>query len=93
MQIGLHSTDKPRRADLAATTTTASSSSSSSSSLIHRWAFDSGVNQSKVNSTDVVRLLRSLQPCLQDAIQSKRHTNLWDVVYNVKGQSGNGQKD
>lgn len=83
MQIGCGSSDHHSRFDFPSS---ASSSSSSESSVIHRWAFDSGVNQSKVNSADVVRLLKSLQPFLQDAIQSKRHTNLWDVVYNVTGK-------
>jgi hypothetical protein len=37
------------------------------------------------NSTDVVQLLKSLQPLLQDAIQKKRSTRLWESVYTISG--------
>lgn len=37
------------------------------------------------NSQDIVRLLRSLQPLLQDAIQKKRTTGLWETTYSVSG--------
>ena len=38
-----------------------------------------------LNSHDTVRLLKSLQPLLQDALQKKRMTRLWDAVYKVDG--------
>lgn len=37
------------------------------------------------SSAEVVRLLKSLQPLLQDALQKKRSTRLWDAVYKVDG--------
>ena len=37
------------------------------------------------NSQDVVRLLKSLQPLLQDAIQKKRSSRVWEAVYTIMG--------
>lgn len=37
------------------------------------------------NSQEVVRLLKQLQPLLQDAIQKKRTTRLWESVYTISG--------
>ena len=37
------------------------------------------------NTQDVVRLLKSMQPLLQDAIQKKRTTRLWEATYTITG--------
>ena len=37
------------------------------------------------NSQDVNRMLKSLQPLLQDAIQKKRTTRLWEATYTISG--------
>jgi len=37
------------------------------------------------NSTDVIQLLRTLQELLQNAIQKKRPTRLWESVYTISG--------
>lgn len=37
------------------------------------------------SSEEVVRVLKSLQPLLQDAIQKKRTTRLWESVYTISG--------
>ena len=37
------------------------------------------------NTQDMVRLLKSLQPLLQDAIQKKRSSRLWEAVYTITG--------
>ena len=47
--------------------------------------FISGVNQSPQNSSESVRLLKSLQPLLQEAIQNKRVTRLWEHTYKLQG--------
>ncbi|XP_014678216.1 PREDICTED: mediator of RNA polymerase II transcription subunit 13-like [Priapulus caudatus] len=51
-------------------------------SCIHTWAYSRAV--STVNSQDVVRVMRSLQPYLQEAIQRK-NKKLWEATYNVAG--------
>jgi len=38
-----------------------------------------------VNSTDVIQLLKTLQELLQNAIQKKRPTRLWESVYTISG--------
>ena len=45
----------------------------------------SGVTQIPQNSLESVRLLKSLQPLLQDAIQNKRVTRLWEHTYKLQG--------
>jgi len=37
------------------------------------------------NSTDVIQLLKMLQELLQNAIQKKRPTRLWESVYTISG--------
>ena len=37
------------------------------------------------NSTDVIQLLKTLQELLQNAIQKKRPTRLWESVYTISG--------
>ena len=37
------------------------------------------------NSQDVVRLLMSLQPLLQDAIQRKPTATVWKSIYKIQG--------
>jgi len=37
------------------------------------------------NSMDVIQLLKTLQELLQNAIQKKRPTRLWESVYTISG--------
>lgn len=43
------------------------------------------VDMSMLSSQDMVRLLLSLQPFLQDAIQKKRTGRTWDNIQHVQG--------
>jgi len=52
--------------------------------LLHKWPYLQ-CPRTPTNSQDVVRLLKSLQPLLQDAIQKKRTTRLWESVYTILG--------
>jgi mediator of RNA polymerase II transcription subunit 13 len=45
----------------------------------------SAVAKVPLNSQDVVRMLKSLQPLLQDAIHKKRTTRVWESVYTISG--------
>ncbi|XP_078680672.1 mediator of RNA polymerase II transcription subunit 13-like [Branchiostoma floridae x Branchiostoma belcheri] len=51
----------------------------------HTWPPPQAVDQSSLSSRDVVRMLQSLQPLLQDAIQKKRTTRLWEPKPTVQG--------
>ncbi|XP_078599270.1 mediator of RNA polymerase II transcription subunit 13-like [Branchiostoma floridae x Branchiostoma japonicum] len=51
----------------------------------HTWPPPKAVDQSSLSSRDVVRMLQSLQPLLQDAIQKKRTTRLWEPKPTVQG--------
>ena len=53
----------------------------------HHYPYDVSAAAAKVptNSQDMVRLLKSLQPLLQDAIQKKRSSRLWEAVYTITG--------
>lgn len=44
-----------------------------------------GATQVPQNSLECVRLLKGLQPLLQDAIQNKRVTRLWEHTYKLQG--------
>jgi len=44
-----------------------------------------GPSQIPQNSLECVRLLKGLQPILQDAIQNKRVTRLWEHTYKLQG--------
>ncbi|RXG73010.1 Mediator of RNA polymerase II transcription subunit 13 [Armadillidium vulgare] len=51
--------------------------------VMHKWCylqFDG-----PACSQDMVRCMKALQPYLQEAIQKKRSTRLWEPVYNVSG--------
>ena len=52
--------------------------------VLHKWPYLQSP-KTPTNSQDVVRLLKSLQPLLQDAIQKKRTTRLWESVYTILG--------
>jgi mediator of RNA polymerase II transcription subunit 13 len=52
---------------------------------LHPWLIQPNVAHLVANSTEVVQLLKSLQPLLQDAIQKKRSTRLWESVYTISG--------
>ncbi|XP_041456106.1 mediator of RNA polymerase II transcription subunit 13-like isoform X2 [Lytechinus variegatus] len=55
------------------------------SSCLHSWPYTPALARSTMSSQDVVRTLSSLQPLLQDAIQKKRTTRLWEKPYTVQG--------
>lgn len=50
---------------------------------VHRWPYMRA--RGPRCSQDIVRIMRSLQPLLQDAIQKKCTTRLWDAPYTVSG--------
>ncbi|RWS17807.1 Mediator of RNA polymerase II transcription subunit 13-like protein [Dinothrombium tinctorium] len=51
-------------------------------STLHEWPFSDGVVPS--NNYQVIRLLRNLQPLLQEAVQ-KKPQGMWEVTYTVSG--------
>lgn len=55
------------------------------SSCLHSWPYTPAATRNTMSSQDVVRTLTSLQPLLQDAIQKKRTTRLWEKPYTVQG--------
>ncbi|XP_058632229.1 mediator of RNA polymerase II transcription subunit 13-like isoform X2 [Onychostoma macrolepis] len=55
------------------------------SSALHAWPQTSVLDISKLSSQDVVRMLLSLQPFLQDAIQKKRTGRSWENIQHVQG--------
>uniref|UniRef100_T1IJV1 Mediator of RNA polymerase II transcription subunit 13 n=1 Tax=Strigamia maritima TaxID=126957 RepID=T1IJV1_STRMM len=50
---------------------------------LHKWPHSPA--KVPASSQDVMRLLRCLQPLLQDAIQKKRTAGLWETTYSVSG--------
>ncbi|XP_046680000.1 mediator of RNA polymerase II transcription subunit 13 isoform X3 [Homalodisca vitripennis] len=50
---------------------------------VHRWPY-TRARGPRCNQ-DIVRIMRSLQPLLQDAIQKKCTTRMWDAPYTVSG--------
>ncbi|XP_041825899.1 mediator of RNA polymerase II transcription subunit 13-like isoform X2 [Melanotaenia boesemani] len=55
------------------------------SSALHSWPHNNVVDMSMLSSQDMVRMLLSLQPFLQDAIQKKRTGRTWDNIQHVQG--------
>ncbi|XP_070408425.1 mediator of RNA polymerase II transcription subunit 13-like isoform X3 [Nothobranchius furzeri] len=55
------------------------------SSALHSWPHTNVVDMSRLSSQDMVRMLLSLQPFLQDAIQKKRTGRTWDNIQHVQG--------
>ncbi|XP_031434166.1 mediator of RNA polymerase II transcription subunit 13-like isoform X2 [Clupea harengus] len=55
------------------------------SSALHSWPNTSVSDISSLSSQDVVRMLLSLQPFLQDAIQKKRTGRTWENIQHVQG--------
>ncbi|XP_061703731.1 mediator of RNA polymerase II transcription subunit 13-like isoform X3 [Syngnathoides biaculeatus] len=55
------------------------------STALHPWPQTNVVDMSMLSSQDMVRLLLSLQPFLQDAIQKKRTGRTWDNIQHVQG--------
>ncbi|XP_057674816.1 mediator of RNA polymerase II transcription subunit 13-like isoform X1 [Corythoichthys intestinalis] len=55
------------------------------STALHPWPHTNVVDMSMLSSQDMVRLLLSLQPFLQDAIQKKRTGRTWDNIQHVQG--------
>lgn len=53
------------------------------SPAIHRWGF-LRARGPRCNQ-DIIRIMKTLQPLLQDAIQKKCTTRLWDAPYTVSG--------
>ncbi|XP_076453407.1 mediator of RNA polymerase II transcription subunit 13-like [Babylonia areolata] len=54
-------------------------------SCLHKWPFIRGAHRLPPNSQDIVQCLKSLQPLLQDAIQYKTVTRLWEHSYKLQG--------
>lgn len=52
---------------------------------LHKWQFLQGATKIPLNSQDSQHLLKSLQPILQDAIQNKRVTRLWEQTFKLTG--------
>jgi mediator of RNA polymerase II transcription subunit 13 len=50
---------------------------------VHRWVFLRA--RGPQCSGDIVRMMRSLQPLLQDAVQKKCTTRMWEAPYTVAG--------
>ncbi|XP_036384476.1 mediator of RNA polymerase II transcription subunit 13-like isoform X2 [Megalops cyprinoides] len=55
------------------------------SSALHAWPHTNVTDISRLSSQDVVRMLLSLQPVLQDAIQKKRTGRTWENIQHVQG--------
>ncbi|XP_054613847.1 mediator of RNA polymerase II transcription subunit 13-like isoform X2 [Dunckerocampus dactyliophorus] len=55
------------------------------STALHPWPHTNVVDMSMLSSQDMVRMLLSLQPFLQDAIQKKRTGRTWDNIQHVQG--------
>ncbi|XP_049593207.1 mediator of RNA polymerase II transcription subunit 13-like isoform X3 [Syngnathus scovelli] len=55
------------------------------STALHPWPHTNVADMSMLSSQDMVRLLLSLQPFLQDAIQKKRTGRTWDNIQHVQG--------
>lgn len=55
------------------------------STCLHKWQFLQGATKIPLNSQDSQHMLRSLQPILQDAIQNKRVTRLWEQTFKLAG--------
>ncbi|XP_055009960.1 mediator of RNA polymerase II transcription subunit 13-like isoform X2 [Boleophthalmus pectinirostris] len=55
------------------------------STALHPWPHTNVVEMSLLSSQDMVRMLLSLQPFLQDAIQKKRTGRTWDNIQHVQG--------
>lgn len=53
------------------------------SPAIHRWGF-LRARGPRCNQ-DIIRIMKNLQPLLQDAIQKKCTTRLWEAPYTVTG--------
>ncbi|KAM4635777.1 mediator of RNA polymerase II transcription subunit 13-like [Polymixia lowei] len=55
------------------------------STALHSWPHTNVLDMSMLSSQDVVRMLLSLQPFLQDAIQKKRTGRTWENIQHVQG--------
>ncbi|KAJ8414096.1 hypothetical protein AAFF_G00066940 [Aldrovandia affinis] len=55
------------------------------STVLHPWPHSNVLDISLLSSQDVVRMLLSLQPFLQDAIQKKRTGRTWENIQHVQG--------
>ncbi|XP_035523750.1 mediator of RNA polymerase II transcription subunit 13-like isoform X1 [Morone saxatilis] len=55
------------------------------STVLHSWPHMNVVDMSMLSSQDMVRMLLSLQPFLQDAIQKKRTGRTWENIQHVQG--------
>ncbi|XP_075900892.1 mediator of RNA polymerase II transcription subunit 13-like isoform X4 [Nelusetta ayraudi] len=55
------------------------------STALHSWPHTNVTDMSMLSSQDMVRMLLSLQPFLQDAIQKKRTGRTWENIQHVQG--------
>ncbi|GFO14516.1 mediator of RNA polymerase ii transcription subunit 13 [Plakobranchus ocellatus] len=52
---------------------------------MHKWPYLRGPSCIPNNSQDIISCLKSLHPILQEAIQNKRVTRLWENTYKLQG--------
>ncbi|XP_012936661.2 mediator of RNA polymerase II transcription subunit 13-like isoform X1 [Aplysia californica] len=52
---------------------------------LHKWPYLRGASCVPSNSQDMIQCLKSLHPILQNAIQNKRVTRLWENTYKLQG--------
>lgn len=52
---------------------------------LHRWPHIQATAKIPINTQDVSRMLKSLQPLLQESLHKKRMTSFWQAVYTVSG--------
>lgn len=52
---------------------------------LHKWPYVRGAHRLPHNSQDVIQRLKSLEPLLQEAIQYKPITRLWEHTYKLQG--------
>ncbi|KAF7459841.1 Hypothetical predicted protein [Marmota monax] len=55
------------------------------SATVHSWPYTNMLDISMLSSQDVVHLLLSLKPFLQDAIQKKHMGRIWENIQHVQG--------
>ncbi|XP_040053717.2 mediator of RNA polymerase II transcription subunit 13-like isoform X3 [Gasterosteus aculeatus] len=55
------------------------------STALHSWPHTNVADMNMLSSQDMVRMLLSLQPFLQDAIQKKRSGRTWENIQHVQG--------
>ncbi|XP_046361472.2 mediator of RNA polymerase II transcription subunit 13-like isoform X2 [Haliotis rufescens] len=52
---------------------------------LHKWPFLKGANRIPLNSQDILRMLKTLNPLLMDAIMNKRIMRVWEHSHKLTG--------